>query len=160
MHYPAYRLVDLAGDEQENGPVDISLALRDLFGKSTQSEIAARLRARGLVVDQTKVSRWLRGTLPDLADLAVMEAEFGQRKGWVLARAGVVDLPDVESLSQPVEAVAPQWLVARLDALDGELRALRNEVRAATAGVIAVLEGRASELPEPEALPVVQAARP
>lgn len=63
-------------------------------------------------------------------------------------------------VSQPADAVAPQWLVGRLDALDKELRALRNEVRAGLGGVIAVLEGRASEIPELEALPVVQAAQP
>lgn len=59
----------------------IAGALATLFsGHGTQTEIAARLTTHGLKTDQTMVSAWLRGRVPDPGKLnEIMEQTYGFR---------------------------------------------------------------------------------
>ena len=103
-------------------------ALADLFGGDTQTTIAARLAGAGLAVDQTKVSRWLRGaTDPRLAELPTIEDAYGKPRGWILARAGFVEMPGVEPVKQPDAPSAT--LEQRVTAVEGQLRELLTLVQ-------------------------------
>lgn len=82
-------------------------ALSDLFAGRTQAEIAAHLSAAGFPIEQTKVSRWVRGaTEPRLDEVAAVEQAMGRPRGWLLARAGYAELPGVEPVTPPAAAHA------------------------------------------------------
>lgn len=111
--------------------MSIAHALAALFGGDTQTQIAQRLTAAGVPVEQTRVSRWLRGvTVPTLDDLAQIEAAYSKPRGWLLATAGLIDvraLSDVEAVSSPSDArTAEPELAARV----ATLSALLDEVLA------------------------------
>lgn len=66
--------------------------LRLVFGASTQEEIATRLSAFGLQTDQTKVSAWMRGRVPNLEQMNAIEACYELPRGTILVMAGFVDV--------------------------------------------------------------------
>lgn len=113
-----------AGREPVDASAALTAALRELFHDKTQAAIAAELSERGLRTDQTKVSAWTRGRQPSLDQLSIIEEWAGKPKGWVLARAGYVDLPGIDaiettpadgrgSLQEQIDALAER--VARLE---------------------------------------------
>lgn len=113
--------------------VTLAHALRDLFGALPQTEIAARLTEGGHPVDQTKVSRWLRGeTEPSLDEIAIVENIFGKPKGWVLTRAGFTAVAGVEPLTelgvQPVTRSEFNQLRRQMNALTGRLGLMLDEL--------------------------------
>jgi hypothetical protein len=101
--------------------------LRDLFADKTQAAIAAELTDFGLKADQTKVSAWVRGRQPSLDQIALIEQWAGKPRGWVLARAGYVDLPDVEPLDRASVVVVPD-LAARVDDLSVRLERVERRL--------------------------------
>lgn len=66
--------------------------LRLVFGASTQEEIATRLSTFGLQTDQTKVSAWMRGRVPNLEQMNAIEACYKLPRGTILVMAGFVDV--------------------------------------------------------------------
>lgn len=70
----------------------IGTALRELFGAATQVEIADRLTKCGMATDQTKVSAWLRGRVPNIEQLNAIEDCYRQPHGTILAMAGFIDV--------------------------------------------------------------------
>lgn len=107
----------------------IAQALRDLFGERTQATIAEELTAAGLPVDQTKVSRWLRGaTEPRLAELAAVEDAVGKPRGWILARAGYVAMPGVDPLTPP-DASGEPGIEKRVSDLEHDVAAILEVLR-------------------------------
>lgn len=73
--------------------VKISEALREVFGHATQADIAARLTAGGMPTDQTKVSAWLRGRVPNIEQMNAIETCYGVPHGIILTLAGFIDIP-------------------------------------------------------------------
>ena len=128
----AYSLVDAPKRLAQNGHMSIAHALSDLFAGRTQTEVTRLLAEDGFKVDQTKVSRWLRGTEPRLTELALIEHAFDKPKGWILARAGFADMPGVEPISSPAGAAAGE------PSLAAEVAQLRRDLLALTAEVVAL----------------------
>ena len=103
--------------------------LRDLFADKTQAAIAAELTEFGLRADQTKVSAGVRGRQPSLDQIALIEQWAGKPRGWVLARAGYVTLPDVEPVERlPVSATSE--LAQRVDDLAMRLERIERRLEA------------------------------
>jgi hypothetical protein len=94
--------------------VTITKALNELWprGRFSQQEIADKLTAAGLPTDQTKVSAWLRYRVPEPDQLAAIEDAYEIPRGWLLYRAGFIDLP---GLTKAVEDVGDRTEI--LDAL-------------------------------------------
>ena len=101
--------------------------LRELFSDKTQASIAAELTDLGLRADQTKISAWVRGRQPSLDQIALIERWAGKPKGWVLARAGYVNLPDVEPLERSPMAATGD-LAHRVDDLAARLERVERRL--------------------------------
>ena len=133
----------------------ITAVLRELFAHKTQTVIASELTLLGLTVDQTKVSAWMRSRQPSLDEVAVIERWAGKPRGWVLARAGYVDMADVvavtrldvgpsaEQQAQVVELLSQN--VTRLSAQVGE----QGDEIAALLLAFAGLRAQLDRLPPP-----------
>lgn len=71
----------------------------------SQSELARRLSARGWAVDQSRVSRWVRGVAEPHALMIypAIEEECGVAGGTIFRRAGLVDDVDL-SVEQAIRS--------------------------------------------------------
>lgn len=93
----------------------IAVALREMFGDVPQRETAARITEYGLLTDQTTVSAWLRGRVPNLEQMEGLERCFERPLGWVYFRAGFVDVaPLVEYITQTDAVASDEALIAEL----------------------------------------------
>jgi len=83
-------------------------------------------------VYQSKVSAWTRDREPSLDTLAQIEAAYGLPQGWILWRAGYIDIAALEAYGDagPAPVVAPTVtdLSKRLAALEHSLADLRNRL--------------------------------
>ena len=85
--------------QADDDGMEYTEALREVFSHKTQTVIAAELSALGLPCDQTKVSAWMRGRVPTIEQLAIIEDWAGLPRGWVLARSGYGNIPGVKPVS-------------------------------------------------------------
>jgi ADP-ribose pyrophosphatase YjhB (NUDIX family) len=112
----------------------IAEALRELLAaEPTQASVAARLTDHGLPTDQTKVSAWLRGRVPNVEQLATIEDVFGKPRGWVLSRAGYVDAAGLVSDRFVGDSASAVTKENQIRALHVEVRLLRKALLAAEA---------------------------
>lgn len=63
-----------------------------IFGDSTQAEVADQLTQSGLSTDQTKVSAWLRGRVPNLEQMNSIEDCYQLPHGTILMLSGFIDV--------------------------------------------------------------------
>lgn len=90
--YDGYVAVGRGRSHSHDVGMKVAGALDELFAERTQQVVAAYLSETvGLIVDQSKVSRWLRGQVPTWDELEAVERAFGKPRGWLYHRAGLVD---------------------------------------------------------------------
>lgn len=112
----------------------INDVLRDeLWKGQTGVAVTAFLVGAGVNgVYQVKVSAWMRDREPSLETLAQIEAAYGLPQGWILWRAGYVDITalEVHGNSEPAPVAVPTLnnLSTRLAALEQSLAQLRDEL--------------------------------
>jgi transcriptional regulator with XRE-family HTH domain len=69
--------------------VSLGAAIRTARGRTTQQQLAELLGT-----DQTRVSKWENNAhRPSLEEIAAIEAALGRPLGYILIRAGLVELP-------------------------------------------------------------------
>jgi len=112
----------------------INDVLRDELWKGQGgTEVSAFLTAAGVSgAHQAKVSVWRKDREPSLDALAQIEAAHGLPQGWILWRAGYVNIAAIEAHgdAEPASVAAPTIidLSARLAVLERSLNDLRDEL--------------------------------
>lgn len=109
----------------------INDVLRDELWKGQGgTEVSAFLTSAGITgAHQSKISLWRKDREPSLDTLAQIEAAHGLPQGWILWRAGYVDIAALEAHGDTEPApVAASTLSTRLAALEQSLAQLRDEL--------------------------------
>jgi len=133
----------------------ITAVLRELFAHKTQTVIASELTLLGLTVDQTKVSAWMRSRQPSLDEVAVIERWAGKPRGWVLARAGYVDMADVVAVTRLDVGPSAEQQAQVVELLSQNVTQLAVQVKAQAVEIEALhtehdeLRARLDRLPPP-----------
>lgn len=82
---------------------------RELWAGMTGRETSEFLRTMGVDADQMKVGAWKRDRIPSLEQLAQIEAAHELPRGWILWRAGGVDLQGLTACDgKPPSTVVPK----------------------------------------------------
>lgn len=132
--YAAYRPIDspVATTETDTHMAMLGEALRAARAAAglTQEGIAAAMSARGLVTDQSQVSRWEKGTwVPSFEQLAILEDCLHLPRGYVLARLGFITATDVEKAIAADSKLSDALRQELLDAYRTALRLSRRNAR-------------------------------
>lgn len=110
----------------------VAQALRELFGDVTQSSVAEKLTACGMPTEQTKVSAWLRGRVPDIEQMNTIEECYGKPRGWIYARSGFVDHRALVEVGVTPRAAEIAAYKAEIRQTDAEIETLRSRRRGRT----------------------------
>jgi hypothetical protein len=96
---------------------------RELWAGMNGRETSEFLRAHGVDADQMKVGAWKRDRIPSLEQIAQIEAACQVPLGWILWRAGGVDLQGLAAVNgkPPPQVVPPQLSLSDLHSLIREL---------------------------------------
>lgn len=103
---------------------NVNDVLKELWQGRTGAELSAFLGAAGMNVDQTKVSGWKRDRAPSLEQMAEIEQAHGLPRGWILWRAGYIDVEALVAIGDtppaPVTIVTqnPAEFSLRLETLE------------------------------------------
>jgi len=113
----------------------INDVLRDELWKGQGgTEVSAVLTTAGIAgAHQSKVSLWRKDREPSLDMLAQIESAYGVPRGWVLWRAGYIDIDALQAHGNaepaPVAVSTLNDVSSRLDALERKLEMLSDELR-------------------------------
>ena len=108
----------------------------ELWTGRTANDIVKFLQTAGMSVDAVKVGAWKRDRVPSLDNLAEIEQAHGLPRGWILWRAGYIDVEALVAIGDtppaPVTIVTqtPAEISLRLETLEQTMAQVLAELRA------------------------------
>lgn len=110
-------------------------AVKTIIGDDTQAQAAARITAAGLPIDQPSLSKILRGKRPlNMEQAHIVEAAYGKPRGWIYARAGLIDVERLAAVLSELEPDRTRSAPARTSTLAASNAALRRAAKRAPRG--------------------------